>query len=121
MKKKSFLRNDDSGKKHLKIVISDPDAEDMVLVVSVSSIPQRYRHDDSCELFVGDHPWIKHPSFIAYNHCAELDRTKILSEHFSGEIILKEDISEELLLRIQEGAKRTKFLAQKYKKYFQFF
>src|SRR6056297_2640774 len=110
MKKKSFLRNDDSGKKHLKIVISDPDAEDVVLVVSVSSIPQRYRHDDSCELFVGDHPWIKRPSFIACNNYTKLERTKILSENFNGDIILKEDISEELHLRIQEGAKRTKSL-----------
>jgi len=47
MKKKSFLRDDESGKKHLKIVISDPDPENMVLVVSVASITDAYRHDDS--------------------------------------------------------------------------
>ncbi len=121
MKKKSFLRSDGSGKKHLKIVISDPDAEDMVLVVSVSSITQKYRYDDSCELNAEDHPWIKHQSFIAYQHCTELNRTRILNEHFHGEIIMKEDITDELLRRIQDGAKKTKFLALKYKKYFQFF
>jgi len=61
-------------------VISDPDAE--------------------------DHPWIKHQSFIAYQHCTELDRTRILNEHFHGELIMKEDITDELLQRIQMVLRR---------------
>lgn len=121
MKKKSFLRDDKSGKKHLKIVITDPDPENMVLVVSVASITGTYTHDNSCELSVGDHPWIKHPSFIAYRYCNDLNQTKILQEHLRGEILLKDDISDELLERIQAGAKKTKFLAPKFRKYFQYF
>jgi hypothetical protein len=121
MKKKSFLRDDASGKKHVKIVISDPDAEDMVLVVSVSSISLAYQHDTSCELSSSDHPWLKHPSFVAYIHSTELNRIKILQERFRGEIILKEDVSDELLKKIQQGARRTKFLKPKFKKYFEFF
>jgi len=117
----TFLRKDESRKMHLKIVISDPDPEDMVLVVSVSTIRKGVPHDTSCELHVAEHPFIKDPSYISYYYAMELSSVKILQEKFKGLIVLKEDVSVDLLKRIQEGARYSKFLPKYLRKFFDFF
>lgn len=120
-KRSSFLREDASSKMHLKIVITDPDPDNIVLVVSVSTIYNGIFYDNTCELFPGDHSFIKNPSYVSYQYAMELDSVKILNEKFKGYIIQKEDISLELLHRIQRGARLSKFLPLYFKKYFDFF
>jgi hypothetical protein len=120
-KRSTFLRADTSTKLHLKIVITDPDPDNMVLVVSVSTIYKGVFHDSSCELVPGDHSFIKQPSFVAYQYTTALDAVNILKEKFKGLIIQKEDVSSELLSRIQSGAQLSKFLPLHFKKYFSFF
>lgn len=55
----------DPDRKHLFIVLTDPSptAAD-VLMVNVSSL--RPGHDPACQLYAGDHPFIKRDSFIEY-------------------------------------------------------
>lgn len=77
-KRSTFLRKDESRKMHLKIVISDPDPEGMVLVVSVSTIREGVAPDPTCKLNVGDHGFIKVPSYISYYYAMELSSVKIL-------------------------------------------
>jgi len=120
-KRSTFLREDASRKMHLKIVITDPDPDNMVLVVSVSTIYQGAFHDNSCEIFPGDHSFIKNPSYVSYQYAMELDAVKILDEKFKGYIIQKEDVSLELLERMQRGARLSKFLPVYLKKYFEYF
>ena len=120
-KRSTFLRKDKSRKMHLKIVISDPDPEGMVLVVSVSTIRKGVFHDPACPLHVGDHHFIKDPSYISYYYAMELSSVKILQEKFNGIIVPKDDVSVDILIRIQEGAKKSRFLPKFLRKYFDFF
>ncbi len=52
---------------HLQIIISDPRRfSTQVVFVSVTTVRNSRKDDPACLLDVGDHPFIKHPSFISY-------------------------------------------------------
>lgn len=45
------------------------EVQDGVMVVSVSSVPPNGKHDKTCLLYKGDHPFIKHDSYVFYRGC----------------------------------------------------
>lgn len=56
---------------HLHFICCDPvhhsaTGKDSVLMVNISSITPHLEHDMTCVLNPGDHPFIKHPSFVYY-------------------------------------------------------
>jgi hypothetical protein len=117
----AFLRADGSGHMHLKVVISEPDPEGMVLVVSVTSVPTTRRFDQSCILEAGCHDFITRRSYVSYAHSVELNNVGILKEKFKGELISKPDATPDILERIQEGARVSRFLSRSLRKYFAYF
>lgn len=124
MKRKTFLRKDTNQNdsiKHLSFIISDPDPDHNVMVVNLTTYYSTGREDESCILDIGDHSFIKHKSYIAYRYAKELNYVKLLDERFKGHIIFKEDISEEVLIKIQKGAKKSKLLPLMFEKYFKYF
>jgi hypothetical protein len=122
MKGTVFWRKDDSGTNyHLRFVISDPDAENKVMIVHMTTIYETGREDLSCVLVPGDHHCVKHRSYIRYDNPLVLDRVKILREKFNGTIQMVEDVTEEILLKIQEGARNNDALPEKFKPFIDYF
>lgn len=106
---------------HLWFVISDPVQypDDLVVYVNMTTLqPVRYQHDpendQSCVLYVGDHPAVDHLSCIAYwfAHDAWLYRL----EADSCCEIHPTPASAELLARMREGAAQTRHLERRMKK-----
>ena len=60
--------------------------------------------DLSCVLSVGDYPEVKHESYIVYSKAERVPKNYILENLKRKRFVLKEDISEKLLKRIQKGA-----------------
>jgi hypothetical protein len=108
-------------KYHLYFVVSDPDVDNNVLVVNMTTLRNLGRADKACILNIGDHPEIKHQSFIVYRKAIEVSMPKIVERVFSKEYNMAERLSGETLKKIQEGAKKSKFLPAKFKKYFEYF
>ncbi|MBB1163222.1 hypothetical protein [Aquariibacter albus] len=78
----------DPERKHLHIVLTDP-VDGQVQVVSVSSIPQNNLYDGSCTLFAGEHPFVKHDSWVVYRF-ARLVKAQLLERKVAdGEFIAK--------------------------------
>ena len=102
------------------------------MIVAISSIKyksdgtERY-HDKACLLSVGDivdesnNFIITKPSFIRYEYAIDMTTKDILSKQFTNRYKYKCKISDELLGRIQEGAKNSKELEPRFQKYFDFF
>ena len=61
----------DPDQKHLFILLTDP-AQVLTyegkhsLLVGITTIHPGIPHDPACELYAGDHPFIKHKSFVFY-------------------------------------------------------
>jgi len=101
---------------HLKIIISDPVKDpDNLLIVSVTTFREGKFHDPSCFLNSGDHQFIKHDSYIAFQFAKTRSNTDLDRLHGSGGIILEDDqISEAVLKRIHQGAAVSDFIALDY-------
>jgi hypothetical protein len=118
----AFWRKDeDSPTFHLRFVITDPDVDGMVLVVGMSTVRGTGREDLSCVLQPGDHPSVDHPSLVRYDRAIEISFMKLIQEKLRGEITLVDNLPPNVTRRIQEGARKSTALRQKFRKYFPLF
>jgi hypothetical protein len=72
-------------------------------------VPPGGLHDDTCPVWTGDHQFVKHDSYVAYDKCRvehAVSLTKLVNE---GYFVEKEAASEELVVKIAAGLKKSKF------------
>lgn len=113
---------DGEPKEHLRFIISDPDPEGSVMIVHATAYKGKRYQDSSCIIHPGEYVHITKESYIRYCDADELTETELLTHSFKGIIIInKEQISEMLLARIQEGARNSIDLPAKFQKYFSYF
>ena len=84
---------------HLWVVISLPDKDGIVVVVAFTTWAEN--KDQSCIVEPGDHPFIKNKTVIAYKYAQVLTMKE--QKEFLRDAQRREDVSEDLLQRIQEG------------------
>lgn len=94
--------------KHLHFVCSDPcfypkTAKASFLAVNISTILPNQHHDNTCILNVGDHPFVRHPSYVYYREASilgvETTQEKIIKKEFS----VHAPCSDEVFRRIVSG------------------
>ena len=117
---------------HYIVVTSSADPDGYVLIVALSSIkyktdgtPKYY--DSACEIHVGDilndqgESLIKKPSYVRYEYAVAISQKKLFEKQITQRYKYRCKISDELLLKIQKGARMTKELQPRFKKFFDFF
>jgi len=114
------MQDDDGPNKHLRIVITDHDPDDNVLVVHITTY-FRQSQDPSCILDKGDHHCINRPSCVRYDKAIELNRNKVLRDGLNRIITSAGTVSDEVLKKLQDGAQKTSALPRKFNRYFQYF
>ena len=121
-KKQSFLDEPliDNGKRHLRIVITDSNEQNEFLTVAVDTLRSSIQ-DTSCIIEPGEHSFIKARSFVNYHYAKVLNYAQIFNGLQKGVLVRKEDISEELLKRIQDGARKTNRFNNNLKIWFELF
>ncbi len=108
--------------RHLRIIISDFDEADRALVVPITTWHEgNSRQDNSCILEQGEHSFITHKSWADYSRAESMTYDTVSRGIESGYFIPKEDISPELLERLQQGALTSEFLQQAFEHFFQDF
>jgi len=69
----------DSQRKHLFILITDPQGKDKyLLMVSLSSVRLNRFVDGTCILHCGDHAFIKHDTFVNYRYSTIIPSSKLM-------------------------------------------
>ena len=99
---------DAHGGLHLHVILNDPacienyGTEVQVVIVSVTSIKVGKEYDDTVVLSPGDHPFIKHPSYVAYRF-AQIKPANLVAQ------LGKEHspISDSLMAKIIQGALKS--------------
>jgi hypothetical protein len=105
----TYLLYDDenpASKPHLHVVISDPDENDRIVLVSVTT--ERAKSDTTTRLEAGIHPFINDPSVIAYNYSKMMSCGQLKSLIETGEAIPKADASEIIVHRARSGMQETR-------------
>ena len=109
------------NKEYLHFVISIPDENRYMLIVNASVLNKTNKTDNSCILEINDHPLIKRTSFIDYAHTFA-ENKKYLDILLKDNILKKgESISKDILEKIQNGARKTDALPNKFKRFYQYF
>lgn len=93
---------------HLRAILTDPDKDGMVLTVGFSTIRDE-RHDRSCTIMPGEHPFARVPSFATYGHARMISAELLAREVQSGKALAREPLSRNLLCRLREGLPISRF------------
>jgi len=120
--KKGTLLMPTGAVKHLHIVMTDPIhfpelGYEEVLLVNISSIKANQPHDTSCTLSAGEHPFIKHDSYVYYKDAAIFRVPNIVERMQLGEIATYPPISDAVYAKVLAGFAVSKFVKQKIKRF----
>jgi hypothetical protein len=88
---------------HLWVIISDP-VQDASRVLIVSLTTFKPKKESVCLLDIGDHPFIRHQTCVAYNLANAPSLAQLERARDSGDLIPDVPVSDEVLRRIREGA-----------------
>lgn len=124
-KGQTFLADDKTARgiiKHLRIVISNADIINEYLVVTVTTWYENIKgQDSSCILEAGCHNFIRHKSWVDFSRSKAMTYEEIFNGIRKGILIQKENLPPEVVLKIQETAKKTVFLPTDLERFFDYF
>ena len=104
-KKTTFLAPVPSPKQlHLCIAMTEPQEEPAIVVmVNISTVHNKRHEDRTVILQPGDHEFIKHESFVAYEYAKRVRVSVLETRHQKDQITIKDEVSDELFEKILEG------------------
>lgn len=108
----------DPDRHHLFVILTDRCVDGFHLAVSVSSIKDGIKHDDTCLLDSGCHEFITKHSFVMYGRIQKL-RSESIEKCVGGWVYKpKQDLSDDQFVRIAEGVATSPFTPRWAKTYF---
>ncbi|WP_233081092.1 hypothetical protein [Rheinheimera soli] len=110
--------------KHLHFVCSDVHFSphkngDKVLLVNISTIDPDLYFDTTCILKPGEHPFVKHDSFIYYRYAELYSPDRITDEVIKGNFDVHQPCTEELMQRILDGFQVTREVKRYVQKFYE--
>jgi hypothetical protein len=113
----AFMIDDEDGaKEHLHIVLTNPTPEGEVVTACICT---RHRRSETVVcLDVGDHPFIKHPSVVAYHFAAIRKCSEIEKAIETGRARTQQRASDTLLRRIRSGLLESDFVPNGVREFF---
>ena len=94
-------------KKHLHVVLTHPDDDDQVIVVSISTL--RTTSDTTVILHQGDHKFIDHDSVVEYRMAGPTSARILAQRLASGLYASYDPMPPEILRKIQDGVTESRF------------
>lgn len=105
----------DPNKKHLFICLTDPaGVAKETLMVSVSTLHDGFPADETCRLFDGDHPFIKHKSFVDYRNARIIAAEKLVKGVNQGLFIAMDTLESSVFARVCYGLTESPLTAPKF-------
>ncbi len=98
----------DPDRKHLFICLTDCyGAEKETLTVSVSSYRAGLPADLTCKLFPGDHPFLKHESYVDYGNARIISANKLVEGVKQDLFVQKEPLATCIFARVCFGLEQS--------------
>lgn len=107
----TFLYKHPKDKKHLMIIVcvidEDPILGEILHCVYLTTLHNTGEEDKVCILQKGDHPFIKHDSYVEYSQLLHVRATYLQTQIAIGFAIPKDPISPAQLLLIKSAANNS--------------
>ena len=109
----TLIMGTSDGGTHLHILLNNPGkhTDDRILLVNITSCRPGRQHDDACLLQPGDHPFVRHPSHISYQHAVTVKMRDLVQGVTSNKFTPKEPVTRDLLARICTGLCASRYSA----------
>lgn len=110
--------------KHLFILLTDPtdlppsDTKHS-LIVGLASIRQGRPYDATCCIYVGDHPFIKHDSYVYYYYSKIEETRKLIDGYKQGFFDHKETLDSAIFARVCKGLLESRQTPLKIKQFYE--
>ena len=109
----------DPNRKHLFICLTDPaGVAKETLMVSVSTIRTGLPADETCHLFDGDHPFIKHKSFVDYRNARIIAAEKLVKGVSQGLFTALDTLETSVFARVCYGLTQSPLTAPKHLEFY---
>lgn len=105
-------------KKHFFVILTKQNNHGELLIVSLSSIKPGNFHDKTCLLYPGDHPFIRHDSYVNYRHARIEAERRLRLGIRDGKFIPHDPFGDEIFFRICQGIMESRFTAHKIKEFY---
>ena len=117
-------RAHDPDQKHLFILLTDPARvlgyeDKQSLLVGVTTIHAGIPHDSACELYAGDHSFIKHKSFVYYAEARIEISQKLIDGVKRGIFSPQGMLAEDIFARVCHGLTQSRSTAPKVLSFYQ--
>lgn len=105
---------------HLFVVVTGPLGEnDELLIVNFASIYAGISYDDACVVTPGEHPFIRHDSYIKYDKARIVASEKLQNGARANILIPKESTPEPLFNRICNGFRTSMYVSPRVRRFFE--
>lgn len=106
---------------HLHIICTEPffnkeTGEMSVLAVNISSVREGAPYDDTCILHAGDHPFVKHDSYVRYRDAVAMRVSRIRFAIETQEISVLDRLDDDIFSQVIEGFQKSEQTKTKIKK-----
>jgi hypothetical protein len=116
---------DEPERKHLFVLLTDPidvsvltGAGKHVLLVNIASVPNGLPFDSTCILKPGEHPFIKHESYVYYAKARIEPAEALLRGVKSGQLVPHHIMDEAIVERICSGLQKSPHTAKKFLEFY---
>ena len=111
---------------HLHFICCDPvhyhnQNKECVLAVNISSIDEDIECDQTCTLNVGDHPFIKNPSYVYYRKAEIFGADNISRNVAEGNFIAHQPCNDATFNRILNGFEVSEEVRFKIKRFYEMY
>ncbi len=111
------------AKEHLFFICNDPVfypalTKECFLAVNLTTIYRDIAYDDTCILGIGDHPFVKHDSYILYKKAEVLGVDTVTSQVMAGDIRVSEPCRNDVFDRILNGFNVSPHVKPKIRKFY---
>ena len=105
---------------HLHVVLTDTCSSGCNLLVPICSVPsqKKRRHDRTCLVGIGDHEFLKHPSYVAYYRMRHYSETVLLKHIHDKYFEMRDPLDERVFALVCAGIGRSDESAPRYQRYF---
>jgi len=104
--------------KHLFAIITDKCPAGEHLLVNLTSIRAGIKHDSTCEVRAGDHPFVKHNSYVDYRRAETMTAARIAARVDDGTFSVHDDLSDALLQAFRDGVEDSEDVKQRVTDYY---
>jgi hypothetical protein len=106
----------DPQRAHLFVVLTDPSADGMVLMVPICTAATKY--DNTCIVGSGDHPFLKHKSYVAYYRLNTFKASVLEEQAKRGIVQFRGMLDDKIFALVCAGVESSRQAAPIYKKYY---